>query len=95
MDLAWLSIGWGSRQQYGFLFDSVVACQEGRGGGDPLKEDVCITWGCLCSFLLRELSDKIKTSRKGSVPSWEPPREVPCPHRDPVQKVMVERSETC
>lgn len=86
--LAWPSVGRGSRQQYSLLFDSVVACQEGHRCTHPLKEDVCITWGGLCSFLLLQLSDKIKNSRIRSIPSWKPPQEVPCPHRDPVQKVI-------
>ncbi|XP_056906520.1 uncharacterized protein LOC130535471 isoform X3 [Takifugu flavidus] len=86
--LAWPSVGRGSRQQYSLLFDSVVACQEGHRCTHPLKEDVCITWGGLCSFLLLQLSDKIKNSRIRSIPSWKPPQEVPCPHRDPVQKVL-------
>lgn len=87
--LAWASLGRGSRQHYGFLFDSVLACQDGGGGGgaEPREEEVCISWRSLSSFLLLQLSEKMRESRKASVPSWEPRRELACPHREPVQKV--------
>uniref|UniRef100_H3C045 Uncharacterized protein n=1 Tax=Tetraodon nigroviridis TaxID=99883 RepID=H3C045_TETNG len=80
--LAWRSLGRGSRHHYGFLFDSVAACQE----------DVCITWRSLCSFLLLQLSDRVKQSRKRSVPCWETSRELTCPHREPVQKVLYQQT---
>lgn len=83
--LARSSLGRGSRHHFGLLFDSVVSCQ--GGGGGPPGEEVCISWRSLCSFLLLQLSDRLKRSRKGSVPSWERPRELACPHREPVQKV--------
>uniref|UniRef100_A0A3Q0S8B0 Uncharacterized protein n=1 Tax=Amphilophus citrinellus TaxID=61819 RepID=A0A3Q0S8B0_AMPCI len=54
IDLAWSSVGHGSKEEYGLLFDSVV-----------LKR---IDWGGLCSFLLLELSDKVKNSRTVSTP---------------------------
>uniref|UniRef100_A0A8C2ZLX5 WD repeat domain 49 n=1 Tax=Cyclopterus lumpus TaxID=8103 RepID=A0A8C2ZLX5_CYCLU len=74
-DLAWSSVGRGSKEDYGLLFDSVV--EEGR-----------VDWGGLCSFLLLELSDKVKDTRTSSVPRWKPPRTLTCQHRDPVQKVL-------
>lgn len=96
MGLAWPTLGRGSSQHYGFLFDSVVACQEGGGGGggaEPLEQDVSITWRSLCSFLLLQLSHQIKQSRKGSLGCWGPPRELSCPHREPVQKVWSSAGE--
>uniref|UniRef100_A0A671Y6A4 WD repeat domain 49 n=1 Tax=Sparus aurata TaxID=8175 RepID=A0A671Y6A4_SPAAU len=77
--MAWSSVGRGSTEEYGLLFDSVVITQEHRGRVD---------WGGLCSFLLMELSDKVKNTRTSSVPCWKPPRTLTCPHRDPVQKVL-------
>lgn len=90
IDLAWSSVGRGSKKEYGLLFDSVVVAQEDRGlhlDIDPMKEEGHIGWGGLCSFLLLELSEKVKNSRTSSVPCWKPPRTLTCPHRDPVQKV--------
>lgn len=87
---AWSSVGHGSKEDYGLLFDSVVITQEHRGlllDIDAVKEEGRVDWGGLCSFLLMELSDKVKNTRTSSVPSWKPPRTLTCPHRDPVQKV--------
>lgn len=82
--LAWRALGRGSRQHYGFLFDSVAACQE---GGGSLQQEVSISWRSLCSFLLLQLSQQMQKSRKRSRGGWGPPRELSCPHREPVQKV--------
>uniref|UniRef100_A0A3P8NM05 WD repeat domain 49 n=1 Tax=Astatotilapia calliptera TaxID=8154 RepID=A0A3P8NM05_ASTCA len=81
IDLAWSSVGHGSEEEYGFLFDSVV-----------LSQQQCIDWGGLCSFLLMELSNKLKNSKTVSAPCWKPPRTLTCPHRDPVQKVLYLQS---
>uniref|UniRef100_A0A3Q3LAQ2 Uncharacterized protein n=1 Tax=Mastacembelus armatus TaxID=205130 RepID=A0A3Q3LAQ2_9TELE len=78
VNLAWSSVGRGSKEEYGLLFDSV---EEGR-----------INWGGLCSFLMLELSDKVKNTRTSSVPCWKPTRTLTCPHRDPVQKVLFLQS---
>ncbi|KAG8002123.1 hypothetical protein GBF38_012484 [Nibea albiflora] len=89
--LAWSSVGRGSKEEYGLLFDSVVVTQEHRGlllDIDAVKEEGRIDWGGLCSFLLLELSDKVKNTRTSSVPCWKPPRTLTCPHRDQVQKVL-------
>uniref|UniRef100_UPI0037E78F68 cilia- and flagella-associated protein 337-like n=1 Tax=Semicossyphus pulcher TaxID=241346 RepID=UPI0037E78F68 len=89
--LARSSVGRGSEEEYGLLFDSVVVTQEHRGlllDIDAVKEEGRVDWGGLCSFLLLELSDKVKNNRTGSVPCWKPPRTLTCPHRDPVQKVL-------
>ncbi|XP_030294222.1 WD repeat-containing protein 49 isoform X1 [Sparus aurata] len=89
--MAWSSVGRGSTEEYGLLFDSVVITQEHRGlllDIDAVKEEGRVDWGGLCSFLLMELSDKVKNTRTSSVPCWKPPRTLTCPHRDPVQKVL-------
>ncbi|XP_035536326.1 WD repeat-containing protein 49-like [Morone saxatilis] len=88
--LAWSSVGRGSKEEYGLLFDSVVVTQEHRGlllDIDAVKEEGRVDWPGLCSFLLLELSDKVKNTRTSSVPCWKPPRTLTCPHRDPVKKV--------
>uniref|UniRef100_A0A667Z3I9 Uncharacterized protein n=1 Tax=Myripristis murdjan TaxID=586833 RepID=A0A667Z3I9_9TELE len=79
IELAWSSVGHGSKEEYGLLFDSVV--EEGR-----------IDWEGLCSFLLLELSDKVKHGKSRSEPCWGPPRTLTCPHRDPVQQVLFLQS---
>ncbi|KAM9853495.1 cilia- and flagella-associated protein 337-like [Aulostomus maculatus] len=89
--LACSSVGRGSEEDYGLLFDSVVVTQEHRGlllDSDAVKAEGRVDWGGLCSFLLLELSEKVKNTRISSVPRWKPPRTLTCPHRDPVQKVF-------
>ncbi|XP_042342868.1 WD repeat-containing protein 49-like [Plectropomus leopardus] len=91
ISLAWSSVGHGSKEEYGLLFDSVVVTQEHHGlllDIDDVKEEGRVDWGGLCSFLLMALSDKVKNTRSSSVPCWKPPRTLTCPHRDPVQKVL-------
>ncbi|KAK5929034.1 hypothetical protein CgunFtcFv8_010303 [Champsocephalus gunnari] len=91
VDLAWSSVGRGSEEEYGLLFDSVVFTQEHSGlllDVDAIKEEERVDWGGLSSFLLQELSDKVKNSRTRSGPRWKPVRTLTCPHRDPVQKVL-------
>ncbi|XP_051934207.1 WD repeat-containing protein 49-like isoform X2 [Hippocampus zosterae] len=89
--LAPSSVGHGSKEDYGLLFDSVVVSQGQRGlffHGDAVKQEARIDSGGLCSFLQQELSEKLKHSRMKRVPCWKPPRSLTCPHRDPVQKVL-------
>ncbi|XP_068441993.1 cilia- and flagella-associated protein 337-like [Clinocottus analis] len=91
MNRAWAAVGRGSEEEYGLLFDSVVVTQERRGlllDADDVKEEGRVDWGALCSFLLLELSDKVKSTRTSRVPRWKPPRTLTCQHRDPVQKVL-------
>ncbi|KAM3616504.1 uncharacterized protein V6R79_019037 [Siganus canaliculatus] len=89
--LAWSSVGRGSKEEYGLLFDSVVVTQENGSlllDMDAVREEGRIDWRGLCFFLLQELSEKVKNIRTSSVPCWKPPRTLTCPHRDPVQKVL-------
>ncbi|CAG6005409.1 unnamed protein product, partial [Menidia menidia] len=95
IDLARSSVGLGSEEEYGLLFDGVVVTQEHRSlllGSNGVEEEGRITWQGLVSFLLLELSDKVKQSRAISGPRWKPPRTLTCPHRDPVQKVSYQQS---
>uniref|UniRef100_A0A672GUP6 Uncharacterized protein n=1 Tax=Salarias fasciatus TaxID=181472 RepID=A0A672GUP6_SALFA len=82
INLAWSSVNRGSMEDYGLLFDGVVVTQEHQGR---------IDWPGLCSFLLLELSEKVKNGRAINKPRWKPPRTLTCPHRDPVQKVLYQR----
>ncbi|XP_029964656.1 WD repeat-containing protein 49-like [Salarias fasciatus] len=94
INLAWSSVNRGSMEDYGLLFDGVVVTQEHRGlflDGDAVKEEGRIDWPGLCSFLLLELSEKVKNGRAINKPRWKPPRTLTCPHRDPVQKVLYQR----
>ncbi|XP_054455537.1 WD repeat-containing protein 49-like [Anoplopoma fimbria] len=91
IDLAWSSVGRGTKEEYGLLFDSVVVTQEHRGlllDLEAVMEEGRVDWGGLCSFLLVELSDKLKNTKTSIAPRWKPPRTLTCPHRDPVQKVL-------
>uniref|UniRef100_A0A3Q2E247 Uncharacterized protein n=1 Tax=Cyprinodon variegatus TaxID=28743 RepID=A0A3Q2E247_CYPVA len=80
IDLAWMAVGRGSREEYGLLFDSAVASQEPRN------------WRGLSSFLLLKLSDKLHNSRAICAPCWKPTLTLTCPHRGPVQKVLYIQS---
>lgn len=82
-------MGRGSDEEYGSLFDSV-----GERSTDPRSEEALISWGGLVSFLLAELSEKVRRSRSRRVPRWRPPRTLTCPHRDPVQKVRTSLGTT-
>ncbi|XP_061637785.1 WD repeat-containing protein 49-like isoform X2 [Phyllopteryx taeniolatus] len=89
--LACSSVGHGSKEEYGLLFDSVVVSQGHRGlfpDSNAVKEESRVDWGGLRSFLQQELSEKLKHSRVNRVPCWKPPLSLTCPHRDPVQKVL-------
>ncbi|XP_030008874.1 WD repeat-containing protein 49-like isoform X2 [Sphaeramia orbicularis] len=95
IDLAWSSVGHGSKEEYGLLFDSVVITQEHRGlllDSDAVKEEGLVDWAGLCSFLVLQLSDKVKNTRVSRVPCWKPPRTLTYPHRDPLQKVLYLQS---
>nr|XP_061797439.1 WD repeat-containing protein on Y chromosome-like [Nerophis lumbriciformis] len=89
--LACSSVGRGSKEEYGLMFDSAVA-SEGHLGlfphSDAVKEEAQVDWGALCSFLLEELSERLKHNRVKCVHCWKPPRCLTCPHRDPIQKVL-------
>ncbi|XP_057694508.1 WD repeat-containing protein on Y chromosome [Corythoichthys intestinalis] len=89
--LACSSVGRGSKEEYGLMFDSAVA-SEGHLGLFPhsnaVKEEAQVDWGALCSFLLEELSERLKHNRVKCVHCWKPPRCLTCPHRDPIQKVL-------
>ncbi|XP_041849842.1 LOW QUALITY PROTEIN: WD repeat-containing protein 49-like [Melanotaenia boesemani] len=94
VNLAWTSVGCGSKEEYGLLFDSVVATQVHHSlllGSDGVEEGR-VDWGGLCSFLMLELSEKVKNRRAISVPRWKPPLTLICPHRDPIQKVLYLQS---
>lgn len=82
-------MGCGSGEEFGFLFDSV-----GERSTDPRSGEALISRGGLVSFLLAELSEKVRRSRSGRVPRWKPPRTLTCPHRDPVQKVRTSLGTT-
>ncbi|KAM3875343.1 cilia- and flagella-associated protein 337-like [Diretmus argenteus] len=95
IERAWSSVGCGSKEEYGLLFDSVVVTQEHRGlllDSAAMKEEGHLDWEGLCSFLLLELSDKVNHARASNVPCWKPPRTLTCPHRDPVQQVLYLQS---
>ncbi|XP_040048503.2 cilia- and flagella-associated protein 337 [Gasterosteus aculeatus] len=91
INLSWSSVGRGSGEEYGLLFDSVLVTRQQRGllpDVDAVKGEGRIDWGGLCSFLLLHLSDKVKNTRTSRGPPWKPPRTLTCPHRHPVQKLL-------
>ncbi|KAK7882863.1 hypothetical protein WMY93_029037 [Mugilogobius chulae] len=88
-------VGRGSAEDYGFLFDSVLLSQKRCGlvlDIEAVREEGVIDWHGLCSFLLQQLSGKVKRSQSSNVPLWKAPRTLPSPHRDPIQKVLFVQS---
>ncbi|KAM9811354.1 cilia- and flagella-associated protein 337-like isoform 1-T2 [Syngnathus typhle] len=89
--LACSTVGHGSKEEYGLLFDCVAVSQGHHDlfpDSDSVKEEGRMNWDGLCSFLQQDLFEKLKHSRVKRVPYWKPPRTLTCPHRDPVQKVL-------
>ncbi|XP_040929431.1 WD repeat-containing protein 49-like isoform X2 [Betta splendens] len=95
VDRACSSVGRGSREEYGLLFDCVAVTEGQRGlilDSDAVRERGRVAWTGLCAFLTLELSEKLKSSGTGPAPRWKPPRSLACPHRDPVRKVLYLQS---
>ncbi|XP_056138831.1 WD repeat-containing protein 49-like [Lampris incognitus] len=91
------SIGCGSEEEYGLLFDNVVGIQDYGGlvlESVDMRREGRITWEGLRSFMILELSEKVEHPI-ASIPDWKPQHTLTCPHPDPIQQVSYLHSSGC
>ncbi|XP_070322566.1 cilia- and flagella-associated protein 337 isoform X3 [Odocoileus virginianus] len=77
------TVGWGTKEEYGELFDKVDVAQEGF-----------INWDKLTSFLLLTLYEKDEQAKATLVPQWRDLEFLPVKHKDTIQRVIFLRSSS-
>ncbi|XP_036303586.1 WD repeat-containing protein 49 [Pipistrellus kuhlii] len=70
-------VGWGTKEDYGKLFDKVDVAQDGF-----------INWDKLTSFMLLTLYENDERAKATSVPQWKDLKLLPGKHKDTIQKVI-------
>ncbi|KAI4548097.1 hypothetical protein MG293_000427 [Ovis ammon polii] len=76
-------VGWGTKEEYGELFDKVDVAQEGF-----------INWDKLTSFLLLTLYEKDEQAKATVVPQWRDLEFLPVKHKDTIQRVIFLKSSS-
>ncbi|XP_059019560.1 WD repeat-containing protein 49 isoform X2 [Mustela lutreola] len=76
-------VGWGTKEEYGELFDKVDMAQEGF-----------INWDKLASFMLLALYEKDEQAKATVVPQWKDLEFLPVKHKDTIQKVIFLKSSS-
>ncbi|XP_044944539.1 WD repeat-containing protein 49 isoform X2 [Mustela putorius furo] len=76
-------VGWGTKEEYGELFDKVDVAQEGF-----------INWDKLASFMLLALYEKDEQAKTTVVPQWKDLEFLPVKHKDTIQKVIFLKSSS-
>uniref|UniRef100_A0A8D1F4R1 EF-hand domain-containing protein n=3 Tax=Sus scrofa TaxID=9823 RepID=A0A8D1F4R1_PIG len=76
-------VGWGTKEDYGELFDKVDVAQDGF-----------INWDKLTSFILLTLYEKDEQSKAMVVPQWKDLEFLPVKHKDTIQKVIFLKSSS-
>ncbi|XP_030621088.1 WD repeat-containing protein 49 [Chanos chanos] len=71
---AWSEVGGGSLDEFAQLFDNADVLRGGQ-----------LNWSQLASFLLLGLSEKEEQTKASTVPRWKPARQLPTPHRQPIE----------
>ncbi|XP_073753789.1 cilia- and flagella-associated protein 337 isoform X5 [Callorhinus ursinus] len=71
-------VGWGTKEEYGELFDKVDVAQDGF-----------INWDKLTSFMLLALYEKDERAKATVVPQWKDLEFLPVKHKDTIQKVQA------
>ncbi|KAF3827280.1 hypothetical protein GH733_002766 [Mirounga leonina] len=71
-------VGWGTKEEYGELFDKVDVAQDGF-----------INWDKLTSFMLLALYEKDERAKATVVPQWKDLEFLPVKHKDTIQKIAV------
>ncbi|XP_069329076.1 cilia- and flagella-associated protein 337 isoform X2 [Eulemur rufifrons] len=74
-------VGWGTKEEYGELYDKVDMAQDGF-----------ITWDKLTSFILLVLYEKEERAKSTVVPQWKDLEFLPVKHKDTIQKVVFLKS---
>ncbi|XP_036902496.1 WD repeat-containing protein 49 isoform X3 [Sturnira hondurensis] len=77
-------VGWGTKEEYGKLFDKVDVAQDGF-----------IDWDKLTSFLLLTLYENEERAKATVVPQWKDLEFLPGKHKDTIQKVLFLKSLSC
>nr|XP_025863558.1 WD repeat-containing protein 49 [Vulpes vulpes] len=77
------TVGWGTKQEYGELFDKVDVAQDGF-----------INWDKLTSFMLFTLYEKDERAKATVVPAWKDLEFLPVKHKDTIQKVIFLKSSS-
>lgn len=70
-------VGWGTKEEYGALFDKVDVAQDGF-----------INWDKLTSFMLLGLYEKDEWAKATVVPQWKDLEFLPVKHKDTIQKAI-------
>uniref|UniRef100_A0A2R8Z6J5 EF-hand domain-containing protein n=1 Tax=Pan paniscus TaxID=9597 RepID=A0A2R8Z6J5_PANPA len=70
-------VGWGTKEEYGELFDKVDVAQDGF-----------INWDKLTSFILLELYEQDERAKATVVPQWKDLEFLPVKHKETIQKVI-------
>ncbi|KAM5334866.1 cilia- and flagella-associated protein 337 isoform 3-T3 [Glossophaga mutica] len=76
-------VGWGTKEDYGKLFDKVDVAQDGF-----------IDWDKLTSFLLLTLYENDDRAKATVVPQWKDLEFLPGKHKDTIQKVLFLKSSS-
>ncbi|XP_047551207.1 WD repeat-containing protein 49 isoform X3 [Lutra lutra] len=76
-------VGWGTKEEYGELFDKVDVAQDGF-----------INWDKLTSFILLALYEKDEQAKATVVPQWKDLEFLPVKHKDTIQKVIFLKSSS-
>lgn len=74
-------VGWGSKEDYGELFDRVDVTRDGF-----------INWDKLTTFMLLSLYEKDEHMKATVVPQWKALEFLPGKHKDTIQNVVFLRS---
>ncbi|XP_034356915.2 cilia- and flagella-associated protein 337 isoform X1 [Arvicanthis niloticus] len=77
------TVGWGTKEEYGELFDKVDVAQDGF-----------IDWDKLTSFILLSLYERDERAKATIVPQWNDLEFLPGKHKDTIQKVVFLKSSS-
>ncbi|EDL15477.1 mCG57300 [Mus musculus] len=77
------TVGWGTKEEYGELFDKVDVARDGF-----------IDWDKLTSFILLLLYERDERAKATVVPQWKDLEFLPGKHKDTIQKVVFLKSSS-
>ncbi|XP_032752844.1 WD repeat-containing protein 49 [Rattus rattus] len=77
------TVGWGTKEEYGELFDKVDVSQDGF-----------IDWDKLTSFILLSLSERDERAKATVIPQWKDLEFLPGKHKDTIQKIVFLKSSS-
>ncbi|XP_060232929.1 WD repeat-containing protein 49 [Meriones unguiculatus] len=77
------TVGWGTKEEYGELFDKVDVARAGL-----------VDWDKLTSFILLSLYERDERAKATVVPQWKDLEFLPGKHKDTIQKVVFLKSSS-